>query len=173
MVLGGMIFVPSTIFYLICFYCRLIIDQMNQSLKRMVGQEKLLIISKKRIKKFIAQQDEICNKINDYNYFCCKYFFFNIITLIPASLFSIQLLIFPHSIIWRMMIACVLCSSWTFIFFVSFHTASVNKEIHKSHKELSQLIWIFQDTKVKIKVRKDNILNDVLSNINQYFLVHS
>jgi hypothetical protein len=52
-----------------------------------------------------------------------------------------------------MLIVVVLSYSWLFIFFISFYTASVTKEIHKSNKYLQQLQWLINEKNLKLKVR--------------------
>ena len=86
-----------------------------------------------KINQILSEQNEICSIINEYNYFCSKYFFINIITFLPISLFDIIIISNPLThFIWKCFLIGPLVSKGLFLFFVSFSTASVTKQIHAS-----------------------------------------
>jgi len=105
-----------------------------------------------KVFKILSGHDHICSTIYDLNRFCSKFYFINFVTLIPCTIFIIPLIPLMEPA-WILVVLLALVSCWSFIFFVTFLTATLTKNVTKSKAEIYKFQWKMKGNRVELKMK--------------------
>jgi hypothetical protein len=127
------------VFYIICFYIKIIVNRLNHLLKDKIRDKKLNSI---KIIGIIKSFDSIYSVINEYNNtFWSKFLFVFWVTLGSINVLMIyMLLMVPGSLTIKLLFSYT-STFWTLCFlFIIFTASSVNYSVNKSYISLNSLI---------------------------------
>jgi len=138
-------------FFITCYYCRLRLKSLNQNMLK-----KYEFSSSRLLNDILDEQNAIINEIISHNKFWKKYYFAMNYALIPFNLMVLQQIFFENLPLHSLISLSSLAVGYLISFLVlNLVTASVNREVSKSYKNLYKLyilIVSLRFTNVKIKV---------------------
>lgn len=154
-VICGVIFYTFFYFCIIVEFCKLRYANVNKLLQKMISN-KQIIAQNSIFNDLIAEHNNVCQMINNYNAFWSKYYLALNYTIIPLNLVCLQQIFFENIefLIW-------LCTTLFAITLIVLHislnvmTAAVNKESTISYNYITKMVnnhseWITIRQKLKV-----------------------
>jgi hypothetical protein len=147
-------------FFITCYYCSLKMKSLNQNMPKKHG-----FLGLRQLNNILDEHNAIINEIISYNKFWKKYYFTMNYALIPFNLMVLQQILFEnlplHSLISSLFLAVGYLISFLVLNLV---TASVNRQVSKSYKNLYKLYILvvslhFKNVKIKVFLSISLLLN--------------